>query len=65
MFMKLAVKQLDLDKELKKLEKEENKNVEQILFVEQAKKAVNDLSRTVHDDVKEVKEVIDKTKKRS
>ena len=62
--MKLAVKQLDLDKELKKLEKEENKNVEQIMFVEQAKKAVNDLSRTVHDDVKEVKEVIDKTKKK-
>ena len=62
--MKLAVKQLDLDKELKKLEKEENKNVEQIMFVEQAKKAVKDLSRTVHDDVKEVKEVIDKTKKK-
>ena len=60
--MKLAVKQLDLDKELKKLEKEENKDVNQILFVEKAKKAVNDLSRTVHDDVKEVKELIDKTK---
>ena len=56
-FMKLALKQLDLDKELKKLEKEENKDVNQIMFVEQAKKAVNDLSRTVHDDVKEVKEV--------
>ena len=64
MFMKLAVKQLDLDKELKKLEKEDNKNVEQILFVEKAKKVVNDLSRTVHDNVKEVKEVIDKKKEK-
>ena len=63
MFMKLAVKQLDLDAELKKLEKEENKNAEQILFVEQAAKAVKDLSRTVHDDVKEFKEATDKTKK--
>ena len=63
-FMRLAVKQLDLDRELKKLEKEENKNVEQIMFVEQAKKAVNDLSRTVHDDAQEFKEITEQKQKK-
>lgn len=63
-FMRLAVKQLDLDAELKKLEKEENKNVEQILFVEQAQKTIKDLSKTVHDDVKEFKEITEQKQKK-